>query len=114
MLIKRFKEILLYNNSMKLPEEIVNKIYSFMSHPTADVMRPKIEAYKYEEDYVEDWVFFDPLPFHEWYFGRLQGGGREGPPSPNYGSESWWDELYIRRLLEVGGEDEDNEEEHDD
>ena len=28
-----------------LPEEIVNKIFTYISSPTADIMRPQIQAY---------------------------------------------------------------------
>jgi hypothetical protein len=48
---KRFKEILLYNNSMKLPEEIVNKIMLFTSHPVADLLRPFFEEY---QEFIDD------------------------------------------------------------
>ena len=30
----------------KLPEEIINKIFMYMSSPTADIMKPHIQAYK--------------------------------------------------------------------
>jgi hypothetical protein len=29
----------------KLPEEIINKIFMYMSSPTADIMKPHIKAY---------------------------------------------------------------------
>lgn len=31
---------------MKLPDEILNKIFLYLSNPTADIMKPHIKAYE--------------------------------------------------------------------
>jgi hypothetical protein len=47
----------------KLPEEIINKIFMYMSSPTADIMKPHIKAYNQYAKVISN--RFDTMPFIE-------------------------------------------------
>ena len=46
-----------------LPEEIINKIFTYMSSPTADIMRPQMQAYNLYTKVISK--RFDIMPFVE-------------------------------------------------
>ena len=46
-----------------LPEEIINKIFMYMSSQTADIMRPQIQAYNLYTKVISK--RFDIMPFVE-------------------------------------------------
>ena len=47
----------------KLPEEVINKIFMYMSSPTADIMKPHIKAYNQYAKVISN--RFDTMPFIE-------------------------------------------------
>ena len=48
---------------MKLPDEILNKIFLYLSSPTADIMKPHIKSYELYSKCISK--RFDTMPFVE-------------------------------------------------
>ena len=46
---------------MTLPEEVLNKICMYLSSPTADIMKPHIQAYEQYSKVISN--CFDTMPF---------------------------------------------------
>ena len=57
------KEKYLIHIMTKLPDEMLNKIFLYLSSPTADIMKPHIKAYKHYSKCV--FSNFDTMSFVE-------------------------------------------------
>ena len=49
---------------MKLPDEILNKVFLYLSSPTADIMKPHIKSYELYSNYI--FRRFDTMSFVEY------------------------------------------------